>query len=77
MALANFVPPPGEGKVTVLEENCQFLALPQDELEARYQVYCDVVVQGSGLPPEEGSSSAQSAFVHVHETKLKKAFNEC
>lgn len=38
MALANFVPPPGEGKVTVLEENCQFLALPQDELEARYQV---------------------------------------
>lgn len=76
MAFSGFIAPPGEGKVTVLEENCQFLALPQDELEARYQVYCDVVVQDGGLPSEEGSSSAQSAFVPVHETKLKKAFNE-
>lgn len=38
MAFSGFIAPPGEGKVTVLEENCQFLALPQDELEARYQV---------------------------------------
>ena len=41
------------------------------------QAYVDITVRSAGPLTEEVSSPAQSAFVPVHETKLKKAFNEC